>query len=109
MQTRPSDVVSTDTIIERIRDTRNEFIDSLLKDPGLGEYMEVNFDTFAISKVKLEFLRRDLKELRTSPMDLVHYASLIRHLKEVNSLDVDGQHSLLKEEVHSVFRKYGIQ
>lgn len=99
---------STEVIIENLRSIRNGTINSLLKnDDSLMAFLEKHFDTIAISPVKREFLKRDLVEIKNSSLDLVHYSSLIKEIKETgNSVAIKG-HSLFHLELKVIFEKYG--
>jgi len=57
--------------------------------------------------VKAEFLKRDLRELQHSPLDLAHYAALIRQMKEENSSTPEEIHPLFLKELKVIFQKYG--
>lgn len=90
-----------------IRDTRNRQIDELIKDSALMSFLEEHYETFAISAVKKEFLKRDLKELQTSSLDLAHYSSLIKQVKEA-VIDIElTNHPLILQEFKRLFQKYG--
>lgn len=96
---------SVDDAINTIRQTRDEFIFSLLTDQGLASFIEQHYDTIYLSPVRTEFLKRDLKELRSSALDLVHYSALIKDFKEEKITDVSG-HRLIIEEVKALYEKY---
>lgn len=100
--------ISTEVIIEHLRSNRDTIINDLLEnDSTLMAFLEVHFDTIAISSVKREFLKRDLVELKNSSLDLVHYSSLIKEIKETgNSVSIEG-HSLFHLELKVIFEKYG--
>jgi len=108
-QNRPTAlaIISIDSVINNIWSTREQTISKLLIDSALLEFMENHFDTLALSPIKIEFLKRDLKLLKEAPLDLVYYASLTKQLKESNSHHVDKDHSLIVQEIISVFKKYG--
>jgi len=102
-----STLVSMEVVITNIKETRDELIDDLLTDAGLITFLVTHFETFVISPIKAEFLKRDLKELRATNLDLAHYAALIRHMKEHNQLLSDSTHPLFVEQCIRIFRKYG--
>ncbi len=68
-------------------------------------FLETQYDVFQISSVRKEFLKRDLTELKDSPLDRVHYASLIKDIKENGKVTLDNQ-PLFIEELKGIFRKY---
>jgi hypothetical protein len=96
---------SVDDAISTIRKTRDEFISSLLTEPGLSSFMEHHYDTIYLSPVRTEFLKRDLKELRNSALDLVHYSPLIKDFKEEKISDAKD-HRLIIDEVKALYEKY---
>lgn len=73
---------NTDRIIEDIQTRRIALIKGLLIDQQLETYLVEVYEGQKISQVKSEFLKRDLKQLSESSLDLVHYAMLIRKAKE---------------------------
>lgn len=99
--------VSTEVIIDFIRKTRDEQIRGVLNAPDLPSFLQVQYNVPPLTPVKAEFLRRDLKELQSTTLDLVHYASLIREMKESNIINPDGSHPLFQSELKSIFNKYG--
>jgi hypothetical protein len=100
--------ISTEAIISNICEVRKTYLTNLMNEDLLLAYMEDNFDTIAISRVKLEFIKRDLKELRDSSLDLVHYSSIIRDTKIPGSIPFTPEHPLLKIELNTIFNKYGL-
>lgn len=99
---------SIDAAISAIRLARDKAISELLIDAGLDEFLEAEFSVFAISKVKREFIYRDLISLRNSSLDLVHYAELIKASKDsLNESALDS--SLLLKELFVIFAKYGFE
>ena len=100
--------VSTEIVIEDLRGIRDNQIGELLKnDDSLMSYLEVHYNTIAISSLKKEFLKRDLTELKNSSLDLVHYASLIKEVKETGNLVSTELHPLFQAELKVIFQKYG--
>jgi hypothetical protein len=101
--TRPS----TERIIELVRMTRNDHIQEFLQDNALQHFFAEHYHVEHLSPIKLEFLKRDLKVLSTSSVDLVHYASVIKDMKESNTLTITAQHELFFfQELESIFKKY---
>ena len=96
-----------EAIIANIRNSRNQLITSVMTDDGIKIFIETHFDSFEISRVKSEFLKRDLKELQNSQLDLVHYAALIRLMKEQNKEIPIENYPIFMEELKTVFKKYG--
>jgi hypothetical protein len=82
MQASPLATWNTDRIIEDIQTRRVTLIKELFVDSRLNLYLAEMYEGQKISQVKSEFLKRDLKQLSESSLDLVHYAMLIRKAKE---------------------------
>jgi Na+-transporting NADH:ubiquinone oxidoreductase subunit NqrB len=98
--------ISMDQIIAAIRNTRDQQIEELMKDPVLMTFLEHYYNTVAISDVKKAFLRRGLSELKNSSLDLSHYSFLITKMKESNTSIVDN-HKLLLSELKTLFQRHG--
>ena len=99
--------VSIEKVISMIRAARDRQIDELTKDAALLSFLEEHYETFAISAVKKEFLKRDLKELQNSSLDLAHYSSLIKQMKEAAAAIELTNHPLVLQELKRLFQKYG--
>jgi hypothetical protein len=102
----PALKVSIDQSIETIRAHRDEHLKELLNDSTLMNFLEAQYDVFQISSVRREFLKRDLTDLKNTSLDLVHYAALIRDMKEGTSTTI-AEHPLFLEELRNIFKKYG--
>jgi hypothetical protein len=106
--TKESSKISTEIVIDDLRSIRDNLINELLKnDDSLMSYLEAHYNTIAISSLKKEFLKRDLTELRNSSLDLVHYASLIKEIKDTANLIASDLHPLFQNELKVIFQKYG--
>jgi hypothetical protein len=98
---------TTDSIIESIQAARVSFMRNLLHQPELDTYLEVQYDTFGLSAVKMEFLKRDLQLLAQTQLDLVHYSAFIRTTKESElAPDVPALNEFICSEIHPTFLKY---
>lgn len=97
---------SIDAAITAIRLARDNGIQRLLTDVGLDEFLETHFAVFAISKVKREFINRDLLSLKNSTLDLVHYAELIKSAKDISG-EIAFEQELFLKELFAIFSKYG--
>jgi hypothetical protein len=84
--------LSIEKIIDLIRTARNEVVKDFLKDEILNEYYQGKFGK-PLSIVKREFFKRDLRELLIAPVDLVHYAKLITHIKETGAASLAHSNS----------------
>lgn len=98
--------ISTERIIVLVRDIRNGLIKDFMNDDTLNSWFAQQYNK-TISPIKLEFMKRDLKELLNSPVDLSHYAGLIRQMQEHNSASIaSANHELFYQELETIFKKY---
>jgi len=98
--------LSIEKVIDLVRQIRNDLIKDFLLGENIQSYFLEQYEK-PISKIKIEFLIRDLKELLISPVDLVHYASLIKDIRETNSANLSrGNNDLFYKEIELIFNKY---
>ena len=108
-QTSQRTSVSIENVIADIRTVRDVQISDLLTDSSFHEFLEKNFDTFFIGSVKIEFIKRDLQELRNSSLDLSHYSTLIRLQRDSPKNEVTATHPLFLQEIFIIFKKYNLE
>ena len=97
---------SMESIIEKVRSYRNDLIKELLKDGKIQSYFITTYKK-TISPVKIEFIRRELKTLSMSPVDLIHYAALINAVRKVNNFEPFAtESSIFYDELDVIFRRY---
>ena len=105
---KESSKTSTEFIIKNLRSIRDNKINDLPKtDDLLMSFLEKHYTTFAISSVKREFLKRDLIELKSTSLDLVHYSSIIKEIMETGNLLLIEEHPLFILELKTIFQRYG--
>lgn len=98
--------ISTERIIDLVREVRNGLVRDFLLDENLKSYFREQYKK-DLSQIKLEFLKRDLRELMASPVDLPHYALLIKQMQEVNTASItSSNHTLFYKELERIFKKY---
>jgi hypothetical protein len=98
--------LSMESIIEKVRDSRNDLIKELLRDGKIQSYFLTTYNQ-TISPVKVEFIRRELKSLSMTPVDLIHYAALIKAVRKANDFDsVSADNHLYYQELEVIFRRY---
>lgn len=99
---------STEKIILYLKTLRDNRLKELLSaDDALMDFLEEQYNTLAISAVKREFIKRDLAELKSTSLDLVHYSSLIKEIKEHPEFQDAESHPLFIQELKAIFKKYG--
>ncbi|HEY9004922.1 hypothetical protein [Ohtaekwangia sp.] len=94
-------------IIEWVQQCRNSKVKSFMQKDVVISFFRENLQA-PLSERKFEFLSRELKELTLSPVDLVHYSSVITELKESPHKPelVDLCDQLVMDELSAIFRKY---
>ncbi len=98
--------LSTEKIIELIKKMRDDLINHFFIVDNLESYFKSKYEK-PLSDIKREFLLRDLKALMTSPVDLVHYATLIKEIKQGSSSNpVNAKDELFYKELELIFDKY---
>jgi hypothetical protein len=98
--------LSVEKVIDLVRQVRNDLIKDFLVNDNAEKYFVQQYQK-PLSRIKLEFLMRDLRELLISPVDLVHYSSLIKDIRETNSANLSsGNNQLFYKELELIFGKY---
>ena len=98
--------ISVEKIIELVRQVRNDLIQDFLVDPNLKQYFKEQFNK-ELNAIKIEFVKRELKELLQSPVDLTHYASLINEMRETNTASLaKGNQEFFYKELENIFKRY---
>jgi signal transduction histidine kinase len=94
-------------IIDLIRRLRNDLIKDFLDERHLKRYLEIHYHIKEVSPIKLEFMRKALKELLISPVDTDHYKPLMDEIKnnERTSL-AEGNEMLFYKEIESIFHRF---
>lgn len=104
-----SATLSTESIITYLHTLRNQRLQELGRhDDALMDVLEDLYNTVAISAVKREFMKRDILELRSTSLDLVHYSSLITEIKKTGDSSIAERSSLFVDELKQIFKKYGL-
>jgi hypothetical protein len=98
--------LSMESIIEKVRDSRNDLIKELLRDGKIQAYFMTTYNN-SVSPVKVEFIRRELKSLSMTPVDLIHYAALIKAVRKTNDFNsVSTDNQIFYQEFEAIFRRY---
>lgn len=94
-------------IVELIRKMRNDLIKDFLDERYLLEYVGTNFNVREISKLKMELIRNDLKDLLIHPVSVPHYENLIRQIRETDSAAISaGNEGLFYREIESLLKRH---
>lgn len=96
-----------DRILELVRKLRNDLIKDFLDERHLKEYLSKNFRVTELSNIKIEFIKKDLKELLISPVNKNHYQNLIGQIKETDSAGLtESNEPLFYAELEVIFKRY---
>ena len=96
-----------DRILELVRKLRNDLIKDFLDERHLKEYLSNNFRVHDLSNIKVEFIKKDLKELLISPVNTNHYQSLIEQIRETDSAGLtESNEPLFYKELELIFKRY---
>jgi hypothetical protein len=98
---------SDENIIDLIRKVRNDLIKDFLDERFLIEYLATSYRMKDLSRIKVEMIRNDLKDLLIHPVNKIHYESLIRQIRDTDSASISaGNEDLFYKEVDLILRKY---
>jgi hypothetical protein len=102
---------SDENIIDLIRKVRNDLIKDFLDERFLKDYLANKYSVKELSPVKVEFIKRELKEFLIAPIDKVHYEPILKQIRETNtaSLFDEGNSELFYKEIDLIVKKYLFQ
>jgi hypothetical protein len=94
-------------IIDLVRKLRNDLIKDFLDERHLKEYVDQHFRMRELSPIKVEFIKKDLKELIIAPVNLNHYGSLINQIRLTDSAALaEVNEQLFYKEVEAILKRY---
>ena len=94
-------------ILELVRKLRNDLIKDFLDERQLKQYVANNFRVHELSNIKIEFIKKDLKELLISPVNTNHYQGLIDQIRETDTAGItETNEPLFYKELESIFKRY---
>lgn len=94
-------------ILELVRKLRNDLIKDFLDERHLKEYVRNNFRVNELSNVKIEFIKKELKELLISPVNTNHYQGLIDQIRETDSAGItETNEPLFYKELEQIIKRY---
>jgi hypothetical protein len=86
---------------------RNDLIKDFLDERNLITYLSKEFRMMEVSRVKVEFIKRDLKLLLQTPLDAERYNELLGTISETGSAALSqGNEKLFYKEIEAVLKKY---
>jgi len=96
-----------DTIAELILKVRNDLLKDFLDERFLQDYVREQFNIRELSAIRIEFIKKDLKELLSTAIDMPHYASLITRIRETDTASLsEGNDQLFYAEVEQVLKRH---
>ena len=96
-----------DRILELVRKLRNDLIKDFLDERHLKLYLANQFRISELTNIKIEFIKKDLKELLISPVNKNHYQSLIDQIRETDSAGItETNEPLFYHELEIIFKRY---
>lgn len=94
-------------VIDLVRKLRNDLIKDFLDERHLKDYVATQFGLRDLSNIKIEFIKKDLKELLISPVNVNHYAPLITQIKLTDSASLsEVNEELFYRELDNIFKRY---
>lgn len=94
-------------IIDLVRKLRNDLIKDFLDERHLKDYVDQQFRIRDLNAVKIEFIKKDLKELMISPVNLSHYGPLIDQIRLTDSAALtEVNETLFYKEVEAILKRY---
>lgn len=86
---------------------RNDLIKDFLDERNLIEYLSREYRMMDVSRVKVEFIKRDLKLLIQSPLDNEHYREVLEAISETGSAALSqGNEKVFYKEIEQILKKY---
>lgn len=86
---------------------RNDLIKDFLDERNLIEYLSKEFRMMEVSRVKVEFIKRDLKLLIQTPLDTERYQDVLETILETGSAALSrGNEKVFYKEIESILKKY---
>ncbi len=86
---------------------RNDLIKDFLDERNLITYLSKEFRMMDVSRVKVEFIKRDLKLLLQTPLDKERYNEVLETISETGSAALSqGNEKLFYKEIEAILKKY---
>lgn len=105
--TSPITTWTQEHTLEIVQNLRNDLIKDFLDERNLVTYFSERFNMHDLTRVKIEFMKKDLKQLLVDPLDLVHYKELIDQINETCSASITEKYeALFLKDVEKVLKKY---
>lgn len=107
METRTfTEQFNREAVIDLVRKLRNDLAKDFLDERYLKHYLEEQYRYRDLSAARLELIKRDLKELLITPVDVKHYARLIDQIQETQSASLADNEHLFFKEIEVILKRY---
>jgi hypothetical protein len=94
-------------IIDLIRKLRNDLIKDFLDERYMKEYVSERYNIRELAAIRIEFIKQDLKSLLITPVDVLHYKSLIQLIRETDTASLSkGNESLFFNEIDVILKRH---
>jgi len=98
---------SSDNNSEFVFKLRNDFVKIFLDERYLREHFQENFKLAELSKIKIEFIKKDLKALLSSSIDEELYLSIISAIRKNDPAGLKPEHeTIFLKQINSLLKKY---
>jgi hypothetical protein len=98
---------SDETILDLIRNLRNDLIKDFLDERFLKEYLANTYGIRDISNVKIEFIKKELKSLLIAPVNVTHYKPVIEKIRSSDTASLsEGNEQLFYAEIETILKAY---
>jgi hypothetical protein len=104
---QPGTKRSDDNISELIFKWRNDFIKVFLDERKIKDHFQQHFKLAELSKIKIEFIKRDIKLLLNSPINQELYLSIFSDLKKNDTEGLKPEHeTVFRQEINALLKRY---
>lgn len=99
--------LSDEAILDLIRVVRNDLIKDYLDERNLREYFKSRYSITELSNVKVEFIKRDLRDYLIAPVNPDHYKPIIESIQQAGKAALaEGNEQLFYKDLEAIFRNY---
>lgn len=90
-----------------IKKLRDDLVKDFLDERYMKEFIFENYNVKEISNVKVEFIKKELKEVLLSPLNVAHYEPIFAHLRDTDSESLgEGNDQLFYIDIEKVLKRY---
>jgi len=90
-----------------VQKLRNDLIKDFLDERTMIAYLSKEFRMMDVSRIKVELIKKDLKELLLTPVDATLYKTIIDEINDSGIANLSlGNEKLFYREIEAVLKKY---